>query len=101
MNIALEKATETEKTEKITRKESKETGSVREISSSSIHLEAEDTIEDIVESGKVNTISIDYFCKGTSRGSSGKRRSTPSQLTAKTTELSRYGKQKTSRKKSY
>ena len=69
MNIARGKATETKKTEKITRKESRETGSVREISSPSIHLEAGDTIEDILKSGKVNTISIDYFYQGMSRGS--------------------------------
>ena len=66
-------------------------GSVLEISSPSIHLEAEDTIEDILKSGKVNTISIDYFYQGTSRGSSEIRGSAPSQLTAKTTETSSTG----------
>ena len=47
---------ETKKTEKITRKKSKEIGEVQKTSLLSIILEAKDIIEDILKSGKVITI---------------------------------------------
>ncbi len=53
VNIALEKATETEKTERITRKESRRNRKCSLNIFDSIYLEAEDTIKDIVELGEV------------------------------------------------
>ena len=55
---------ETKKTEKITRKKSKEIGEVQKTSSRSIHLEAEDIIEDILKSGKVIMIQQATPTKG-------------------------------------